>query len=70
MNNVHTLIWEIVAKSTFQELKKKFILALILATFDLERQIMLKIDILDYIISIYISQSNKEGWLQSITFYS
>ncbi len=31
---------------------------------------MLKIDISDYIINIYISQSNNKEQLRSITFYS
>jgi RNase H-like domain found in reverse transcriptase len=44
-------------------------MALILAIFNLERQIILEIDVFNYTIGMCISQSNLEGWLQPITFY-
>jgi tricorn protease-like protein len=52
---------EIIVESAFQKLKKRFIIALILATFNLERQIVLKTDALDYAINICISQPNNKG---------
>jgi hypothetical protein len=44
-----------IAETAFRELKRKFILALILVIFNLERQIILEIDVSDYAISMYIS---------------
>jgi hypothetical protein len=44
--------------------------AFILATFDLERQIVLKIDALNYVIRICINQYNNKRQLRSVVFYS
>ena len=43
------------ATITFEELKKAFIIAPILQTFDLEKHIIIKIDISDYAIRACIS---------------
>jgi hypothetical protein len=43
-----------------KELKQRFSLALILATFDSKRQIVLKTDVFNYAIEIYISQPNSK----------
>jgi RNase H-like domain found in reverse transcriptase len=62
--------WGTAAESAFQELKKKFTIALILATFDPERQIILEIDASDYVIDMCISQPDPEGRLRPVAFYS
>lgn len=46
-----------------------FILILILQIFDLEKRIVLKIDVFNYIIDMCISQFNVEERLKFIVFY-
>ena len=53
----------------FKELKEKFIIAPILATFNLELKIVLKTDVLDFVLEAYLGQLDKEGKLYSIAYY-
>ncbi|ERF69956.1 hypothetical protein EPUS_08767 [Endocarpon pusillum Z07020] len=62
--------WGIEAESSFQELKRRFTSAPILATFDPERQIVLETDASDYAIGMCISQPDDEGRLRPVAFYS
>jgi len=62
--------WGKEAESSFQELKKRFTSAPILATFDPERRIVLETDASDYAIGMCISQPDDEGRLRPVAFYS
>lgn len=57
-------------QEAFEELKYKFTQAPILAIFDSEKQIVIKTDILDYVIEIYISQLDNEEQYRFVIFYS
>ena len=60
--------WECEQKETFEKLKKKFILATVLASFDPERKINLKTDASDQALGSCLSQPDAEGQLpQSLT---
>ena len=62
--------WGTATQSAFDTLKKRFMEAPILATFDPERQIVLEIDVSDYTIGIYISQPDENERLRPVAFYS
>jgi RNase H-like domain found in reverse transcriptase len=50
-----TFVWTENEKTVFKKLKRQFLKAPILTIFDLEKHIVLKIDISDYAIGAYIS---------------
>ena len=54
----------------FEELKRRFSEAPILAIFDPEQPIVVKTDASDYAIGAYIMQIGKDGKLHPVTFYS
>ena len=45
----------------FEILKQAFVTQLVLVIFDLEREIRVETDLLDYTIGIVLSQPNEEG---------
>ena len=53
----------------FNELKQRFTIVLIFATFDLEKQIILEIDASDYVIGMCISQLDNKERLRLVIFY-
>jgi RNase H-like domain found in reverse transcriptase/Reverse transcriptase (RNA-dependent DNA polymerase)/Integrase zinc binding domain/Chromo (CHRromatin Organisation MOdifier) domain/Aspartyl protease len=65
-----TFTWGMTQQNAFEDLKKKFISAPILATFDPERQIILETDASDLAIGMCISQPDDEGRSRPIAFYS
>ena len=62
--------WEYEQREAFEKLKKKFILALILASFDLERKIILKTDASDQALGSCLSQPDAEGQLHPVAYRS
>jgi hypothetical protein len=65
-----TFAWTKNEEITFKELKRRFLKTLILAIFDPEKHIVLKIDASDYAIGACISQLGKNKKFHPITFYS
>ena len=57
-------------QNAFDKFKRRFTSALILATFDSERQIVIETNVSDYTIGMYISQSDDEGRMKPIAFHS
>jgi hypothetical protein len=64
-----TFAWIKNEKTAFKELKRQFLKAPILAIFDSEKHIVLKIDASDYAIGTCISQLGKDKKFHSITFH-
>ena len=62
--------WECKQREAFEKLKKKFILALILASFDLERKIILKTDASDQALGSCLSQPDAERQLHPVAYRS
>ena len=62
--------WECKQREAFEKLKKKFILAPILASFDLERKIILKTDVSDQSLASCLSQPDAEGQLHPVAYRS
>ena len=55
--------------AAFNRLKKLFIIALILVTFDPEREIIIKINVLRFVIIAILSQLNENKKLRLITYF-
>ena len=62
--------WECKQKEAFKKLKKKFILAPILASFDPETKIILKTDAADQALGSCLSQPDAEGQLHPVAYRS
>ena len=62
--------WECKQKEAFEKLKKKFILASILASFNPEKKIILKTDASDQALGSCLSQSDAEGQLHPDAYRS
>ena len=62
--------WECEQREAFKKLKKKFILAPILASFDPERKIILKTNASDQALGSCLSQPNAEGRLHPVAYRS
>jgi len=55
---------------TFEELKKRFTTAPILAHFDVQRPVIIETDASDFAIGAVLSQKNDEGKLHPVAFHS
>ncbi len=53
--------WTIEAQKAFNTLKKAFTQALILLTFDVEKEIVVETDSLDYALGVVLSQKGENG---------
>ena len=62
--------WECEKRETFEKLKKKFILAPILTSFNLKRKIILKTNALDQALGSYLSQPDAERQLHPVAYCS
>ena len=62
--------WTLRAQEAFKLLKKRFTEALVLATFDLEKKIVIEIDVLDFAIRAYLGQLDKQRKLRPVAYYS
>ena len=62
--------WTLKYQHAFEELKQVFIIASVLQNFNLKKLIILKTDASDYITADVLSQSNEEGNLHSVAFFS
>ena len=62
--------WECKQKEAFEKLKKNFILAPILASFDPEKKIILKIDASDQALGSCLSQPDAERQLHPVAYRS
>ena len=62
--------WECEQREAFEKLKKKFILAPILALFDPERKIILETDASDQALGSCLSQSDAERQLHPVAYCS
>ena len=62
--------WECKQREAFEKLKKKFILAPILASFDPERKIILKTDASDQALGSCLSQPDAERQLHPVAYCS
>ena len=62
--------WECEQREAFEKLKKKFILAPILASFDLERKIILETDASDQALGSCLSQPDAERQLHPVAYRS
>jgi hypothetical protein len=66
----HPWQWSDAAEAAFQELKKKFTEAPILATFNPTKRIVLETDSSDFAIRACLSQPDENGRLKPIAYYS
>ena len=62
--------WDIICKHTFNDLKKWFTTASILAYFDLNLECVLKADLFDHAQESVFSQYDKNNVLQLIMYFS
>ena len=62
--------WGIEYKEVLKELKRRMTIALILVLFDLEKEVTLEIDSLDYVIEVYLTQKGEDGRLRLIAYFS
>ena len=58
------------ANKAFEKLKNTFSSALILVMFNLEKEVIVETNALDYTIRVYISQKDNNRKLRLIVFYS
>ena len=61
--------WGIEARIAFKNLKKKFTTQLVLAIFDLELEIVLETDALDFALRAYLSQKAADSKLHLVAYY-
>ena len=62
--------WTTAAEAAFRELKERFTNALILATFNPSKKIILETDSLDFVIGACLSQLDETGKFKLIAYYS
>ena len=62
--------WDKEQKKLFKEIKNKFIEKLILKIYKLELLIRVKIDLLDFILGVYIVQKHKDKIWYLVAYYS
>jgi len=62
--------WSKEAEQAFQELKKRFTTALVLAQFDLEKLVLIETDASDFAIGAVLSQRDNENRLHPVAFHS
>ena len=60
--------WGRKQEEAFEKLKDKFILAPILASFDLEKKIILKTDASDQALGLYLSQLDAKRQLHQVAY--
>ena len=63
-------LWDITCKCVFNDLKKQFTTALILAHFDSDLEYLLKVNLSDHAQKDVLSQYDKNDMLCSIAFFS
>jgi hypothetical protein len=64
-----SFVWNEICKQTFELLKKTIIKTLILAYFDLKKQIYIKNDSFDFVFAEVLSQMRENDELHSVTFF-
>ena len=62
--------WTSECQHVFEKLKQAFIIASVLQNFNLEKPVTLETDALDYVTANVLSQSDEEGNLHSMIFFS
>lgn len=62
--------WNLQAEMAFEDLKKRFCLALILAHFDRQRPVIIETGASDFAIGAVLSQRDEEGRLHPVAFHS
>ena len=62
--------WTLKCQHAFKKLKQTFIIASVLQNFNLEKSVIFKTDVLDYVTADVLSQSDEKKNLHSMTFFS
>ena len=70
MKKITKFLWNVMCEHVFNDLKKWFMIALILTHFNSDFECILKADLFNHVQKDMLSQYNKDDMLHSIVFFS